>query len=127
MTRLKWWRKNLVTVILRHMPADKQTVFEEHSKLISRAAVLVRKRADQCDKLAHNEASSEDPGEVLFNIFRIQSMRIFAQYLDFVAKKIAEKCDQRTYVHYLSAIRTIGDIYARFLYAHDQSIDFNKR
>ena len=105
---------------------NKNEAFQVYSQLLKDGIGVLRNREDQQLTLSHlPEAQSSD--QALVNIFRTNSMNTYRKYSEFISDEIIKYERENTALFQLPNLRTLMDIYARFLYLHNNDFSVQER
>ncbi len=90
-----------------------EPIFNEQAQLITKAAALFREKIRTINSTEITENLSVE--ESVTRIFHVRSLNVYADVLDYVAVELL-RSDAKTYYFLLPHVRTLLDIYARFLH-----------
>ncbi len=91
-----------------------EEIISTQADLMRQAAVLVGERARQIEPLPEEKAGISD-SESAIRLFRIRSLKLYQGVLEFLADEIIKE-EPKRYFFLLPHVRTLLDIYSRFLH-----------
>ena len=106
-----------------------EDAFSQCSELIKRAAKLIEGQISQIEEREHNTAfvsSWEAQRSAAVQIFRVRSLQLYRDTLLFLAGQILD-ADWKHHYFLLPHVRTLLDIYARFIHLFERCEGFDKQ